>query len=169
MVLWVTAGVAFILGATLSILGCYFLTDTGQKNRKLMRKLNTIENEFHTHQQRVTDHFDTSATLLNQLTSTYKDIHNHMASSAEMLCQDHHIKEKLDTVLLGSSTILSGGGTNGTLRRNYPTPSQQPRDYAPKKIPNEIGMLSEEFNINKAGNHSTITNPNINKQTTLEE
>ncbi|PJE80953.1 Inner membrane protein YhcB [invertebrate metagenome] len=144
--LWIIATLAFVAGFVIGALVYYLFAGSHHRNGKLTRQLTLVEDEYRDYQQKVADHFTTTAHLLNKLTHTYKDIHEHMANGADSLCHDNDdVKNRLGDALLSSNTVLAGN--NKTLRRNHPAPSEQPRDYAPKKAPDEKGTLSEEFNI----------------------
>ncbi len=88
----------------------------------------------------VVEHFTDTAALLNRLTESYRDVHNHLASGAAALCDDD------------SASILPRL-PDGSLSQLAQEPEldniQPPLDYAPKSSPDAPGMLNEEFGLER--------------------
>ncbi len=144
-VLWFVGSLAFLAGILCGSLVIYFLSGSKTRNGKLEHQLEQLQDEFRTYQNRVGDHFTTTAHLINKLTDTYKDVHEHMANGAESLCEDEEVRNRLSDSLLSSNALLSGKISK---RRNERAkPVEQPKDYAPKNNPEEHGALSEEFGV----------------------
>ena len=78
--------------------------------------------------------------MLNQLTSSYRDVHNHLAVGAEQLC-------------MGRGPIaldqLSRGADSSEIPEHLAN-IRPPLDYAPKSSPDEKGMLNEEFGLDRS-------------------
>ena len=142
-VLWFVGSLAFLAGILCGALVFHLLSGSKTRNGKLEGQLEDLQNEFREYQDRVGDHFTTTAHLINKLTDTYKDVHEHMANGADVLCEDEDVRNRLSDSLLGSNALLSG---NTSKRRGTrPAPVEQPKDYAPKINSNEKGALSEDF------------------------
>ena len=74
-------------------------------------------------------HFSETSELINNLTQSYKDVHEHLADGAL----------KLATADVSKRLIDAGDG-NLTIGREEITAPEPPRDWAPKS-----GQLSEDF------------------------
>jgi uncharacterized membrane-anchored protein YhcB (DUF1043 family) len=110
-----------------------------QSQRQLEDHLNEMKQQQESYQSEVSEHFVETADLLNQLTTSYRDVHTHLAKGAQLLAGDN-AKETLISLADDSEApvIISEADTI--------TP---PLDYAPKAAPNEPGMLNEEFGLDK--------------------
>jgi hypothetical protein len=87
----------------------------------------------------VVEHFTETAKLLNNLTESYRDVHNHLAQGAATLCQG---EGPISLERLESRRDLTEIPAN--LAHIQP-----PLDYAPKNSPDEKGMLNEEFGLDR--------------------
>ena len=144
-VLWFVGSLAFLAGLLLGAFLYHLLSGSKNRNGKLEVQLNEMQQEFKEYQDKVGDHFTTTAHLINKLTDTYRDVHEHMANGAEDLCEDEEIRNRLSDALLGSNALMSGKINK---RRNERTkPLEQPKDYAPKNSPDEKGVLAEDFGV----------------------
>lgn len=110
-----------------------------QAQRKLEEHLEKMEEQQHDYQNQVTEHFSETAQLLNQLTDNYRDVHNHLAKGAQLLCGEQ-ASEQLQR--LDESKETSEEDQQAT----------PPLDYAPKNTPYEKGMLNEAFGLDKNTN-----------------
>lgn len=111
-----------------------------QSQKQLENHLQDLQQQQENYQHEVTEHFVETATLLNQLTSSYTDVHNHLAKGAQLLAgenasdslqalpesKDSHKDKALDEAVMSP-----------------------PLDYAPKLAPDAPGMLNEEFGLDK--------------------
>ncbi len=137
----VTGICCFLAGA---IIGVFFnsrYSANEKKNRDLEKHLHESQTELKQYRQEVTEHFMTTSNLLNNLTETYRDIHNHLADSANKL-------------------TTTGGATN-PLIQSIPEPVSKlsapnedmdatpPLDYAPKSSPYDKGSLSDDPHLEK--------------------
>ena len=126
----------------------HLLAGSKSERGKLQNQLDDLQHDFKDYQNKVSDHFSTTAHLINKLTDSYRDVHEHMANGADTLCEDESVKNTLSDALLGSNALLSGKITKRRTER--PKPLNQPKDYAPKNAPDETGTLSEDFGVKPA-------------------
>ena len=146
-VLWFIGSLAFLAGILCGAIVYHWLSGSRSRHGQLETQLDELQQEYKDYQQQVNDHFSTSAHLVNKMTDTYRDIHEHLANGAESLCKDEDIKNRLGDSLLSSNALVSGKVHK---RRNErPTPTEQPKDYAPKNNPDEQGALSEDYGVVK--------------------
>ena len=139
-------GMLLAVGAALAICGLLLGWATGRrtsadakKYRDIALKLDQVMQDKKAYEDEVVEHFTETAKLLNNLTESYRDDHNHLAQGAASLCQGQGpvSLERLET-------------------RHDPAeiPShlariQPPLDYAPKHSLDEKGMLNEEFGLER--------------------
>jgi len=135
--------IACIATAVVGLLAGYILSQrkgaSGQAQRKLQMQLSELQRQQHDYKNEVTEHFQETAQLLNQLTSSYRDVHNHLAQGAHLLAGEA-VGEALQT-------LPETPSKNQPLEAAAITP---PLDYAPKSTPYDKGMLNEEFGYEKS-------------------
>jgi len=93
------------------------------------------------YQTEVVAHFNQTAKLLANLTSSYREIHNHLASGASSFNAEEG--SEILSQLANPRALSEAAGTAMTEIR-------QPLDYAPKTSPHEPGMLNEAFGLEKS-------------------
>ena len=126
--------------------------NTGSKARELNQQLEEAREKNERYQHNVADHFSKTATLLNDLTLQYRDIHQHLANGADELCKD----DKGESLLTGLPIELNINAAPGIEKPSASGESiQAPLDYAPKEETNKTGVLSEEFGLEKVSNDSS--------------
>ena len=138
--LWITGGVAFFTGLVIGVVLYHFLS--GNSPASSRGRVAELEAELKDYKNRVSDHFSTSAHLVNRLTETYRDVHEHLATSANELCNDELTRHRLNDSLL-STQALNNKARESSL--------EQPKDYAPKRERDE-GTLSESFRVSQQHN-----------------
>lgn len=153
--LWLVGSLSFLCGGIFGAILYYIFVGSKYRSGKLAEQLDELQSEFIDYKEKVVDHFSSTAHLINKMTETYKDVHDHMASSAESLCQDDHVKYQMNDALLSSNAVLSG---EDLLKRKEPRIAEveQPKDYAPKSKPSDKGTLAEDFGLKQS--QDTISN-----------
>lgn len=112
---------------------------SGQKYREVERELDQVLQKQKAYEDDVVEHFSETARLLNNLTESYRDVHNHLAQGAGNLCQGkgpvslEHLDSEADPAEIPANLAAV----------------QPPLDYAPKSSPDEKGMLNEEFGLER--------------------
>ena len=135
-----------VVGAALAVVGFLLGWATGsrtsaatKKYREIALKLDQVQQEKMAYEAEVVEHFTKTANLLNNLTESYREVHQHLAQGAADLCQGEgpislaHPADDLDAAEIPPIFV-------------DPRP---PLDYAPKHSPNEKGMLNEEFGLER--------------------
>jgi uncharacterized protein len=130
---------ALIVGLGLGLLWGRRSSPAGQKHREVERKLDQVLQDKKAYEDEVVEHFSETALLLNQLTNSYRDVHNHLANGAAELCQGK------GPVALDQ---ISNKRDPAEIPQNM-ADIQPPLDYAPKTSPDEKGMLNEEFGLDR--------------------
>ena len=133
----ITALICLIAGAAIGLLLARLTNPEQQKVRDLENKLQQAESSLKDYQQEVTEHFIQTSGLINNLTHSYKAVHEHMASSAM-----HLANPDISRQLVNAGTgKLTDNSSDDALSE---TPPEPPKDYAPKA---PGGILSEEYGL----------------------
>ena len=115
------------------------------RTRELEQRLEQALTSRADYEAEVTEHFQRTAGLLNQLSSDYRAIYQHMAKGADTLCDG--------TVAM---QIPSASNADEETLPEHLLSTMQPLDYAPRKDGDDRGQLSEDFGIDKrSGSGST--------------
>jgi len=122
--------IGLIIGSTLSRL----LSGKNKQLRTLSEDLKQKNNELQRYQQNVTEHFIKTSELVNNLTQSYKEVHQHLAASA-MTLTNSDISSKL---IAAGSGKLEESSLEDSAPHNHP-----PKDYTP----NVSGVLNENYGL----------------------
>lgn len=136
--------VAAIVALAAGLAGGWFVgarsTSESRRSRELEQKLDQVMQDKKAYEDEVTQHFSETARLLNSLTQNYREVHGHLASGAANLCPDQ--------------SVVALGALDNSIDPNEIPPQladvQPPLDYAPKTSPDDQGMLSEDFGLEKS-------------------
>lgn len=129
-----------LLGIGLGMLLGRRTSPAALKQREAERKLDQLLQDKQAYEDEVVEHFTDTAKLLNQLTERYRDVHNHLARGADLLCHGR------GPVALGQ---LGETGDDSEIPPQL-ADVRPPLDYAPKTSPDAKGMLAEEFGIERS-------------------
>ena len=117
--------------------------------QQLEEKLESMSESHMEYRNNVSEHFNMTSELINQMTDSYKKVYGHLAIGAQDLCSDK-VAEKL--LPLQPDAIFE----DETVSSNQ-NQIEAPKDYATKSNPNQVGALSEDFGLK-----NTKVNPNKN-------
>lgn len=139
-------GLLLTVGVAMAALGLLLGWATGRrtsaeakKYRDIAFKLDQVMQDKKAYEDEVVEHFTETAKLLNNLTESYRDVHNHLAQGAASLC---HGEGPVSLERLESRRDLAEIPA-------HLAHIQPPLDYAPKHSPDEKGMLNEEFGLER--------------------
>lgn len=120
---------------------------TGQQ-RELESELQKAQEELATYRHDITNHFAETAQRINTLNQSYRDVHDHLASSAL----------KFANVEISRQMLGKTSSSESLIKETLPTDEsiEPPRDWAPK-TPGETGMLSESYGIDSSFAHDVKT------------
>lgn len=129
----------FVVGCILGAVLTRTLSPQEKKSRSLESKLQDSENKLNQYQQEVTEHFATTAKLVNNLTQSYRDVHEHLSSDALKLANVDISRQLLKSASKEDDALLGGAEIKED-------DFQPPKDWAPK-TPGTEGTLSENFGL----------------------
>lgn len=93
MELWIwIIGTGLLVGGFLwgAFIGRAMRSDDGEiakeKNQELQEQLNGVRSELAGYQSEVSDHFRTTASLVQELTHSYRQVYEHLATGSNRLC-----------------------------------------------------------------------------------
>ncbi len=133
-----TALVSLIIGALVGYSIVSKLSPQSNANRALEARLQTTEQQLNSYQSQVVQHFERTSELVNNLTASYREVHEHLASGAANLANPE----------VGQQFVANSDqpwlAADRRTREVLPDDSQveAPKDWAP-----ENGTLSESFGI----------------------
>lgn len=130
---------ALLIGLLMGFLLSNRLSASAKQRKQIGDKLRQAKEEQAIYERKVAEHFVRTSDLVNNLTESYRSLHQHLASGADTLAgpnvsQDQGIA-KADQLELDISNLPS-------LEATEPEP---PKDYAPSQ-----GVLDESYGLNKA-------------------
>lgn len=137
--LWLT-GIGFL---ALGIAIGYFLAGRVNNNPtkigELEQQLQELQRSNSRYRDEVSEHFSTTAELVQQMTESYKDVYQHLAGGAQDLCSGEVARKLLPA---SSDAVFGPSQAEGEL--------QAPKDYAPRLNAAQSGALAEDFGLEKA-------------------
>lgn len=140
---WELVVLAFALGLGIGFLITWQMLPSNERNRELEKELDAARAELTAYRDKVTQHFQTSATLFEDMNERYRAVYQHLASSAQELCT-----ERPEGLQLDADAIV-----------HLPTSARDEADDATKKIP-PVSTLERE-RISEDGNSYRGDAPNI--------
>lgn len=160
--IWIIGIVALAIGGLIGYLLGRSGSDAGER-QTLQRQLDEAREELGGYKQEVTEHFEKTAELVNQLTQSYRDVHQHLAQGAQTLGASEAARLALKDVMqprLEETQEASAPEAGENRGEGAPIPvitdvveneeaekvPEPPRDYATKSA-DEEGTLSERYGL----------------------
>ena len=111
-----------------------------KRQNELSNQLQTAHTEMAEYKEQVNLHFADTAAAVNQLTDSYRNVHEQLAKGAQSLCDDPDTVSSLETITgPAESTIEYQTEPAATIR--------PPMDYAPSSATKEHGTLDERYGL----------------------
>lgn len=139
--LWLTAIGCLAVGIAIGFVLAGRANTVPSNVTELEQKLQDLQRNHAHYRDEVSGHFSTTAELVQQMTDSYKDVYQHLATGAQELCSG----EVANKLLPASSEAVFGL----TLADDNDGELQAPKDYAPRQNPGRSGALSEDFGLDK--------------------
>ncbi|MFQ3322738.1 MAG: uncharacterized membrane-anchored protein YhcB (DUF1043 family) [Pseudomonadales bacterium] len=140
MELLLSSTLSLAVGIVIGIIGTRLLSANGKKTAKMEKHLTDTENKMNAYKQEVSQHFEKTAKLIDELNESYRNVHNHLADAAHSLSDAPYNSTSI-------KTIPAKEQIEGITKQKITTDTVAPLDYAPKTSPLEPGMLDESFGI----------------------
>lgn len=86
--LWAVGLITSAFGLIIGLGIGYLLGGDKKHVKQLQDTLNTLEGEFDSYRKQVGEHFLQTSKLVDKMTSSYRDVYEHLAKGSEELCQD---------------------------------------------------------------------------------
>lgn len=140
LTIYIVGIVCFAIGAIAGAILFKVLSTEQNKTRDLEKHLHEKQDEIKNYQHEVTQHFTETSHLLKQLAESYRDVHNHLATGAQDLCDDSAatpIMQRLPDLETVAGSQIEGDNI------------APPLDYAPKSTPYDKGTLNEDYGLEK--------------------
>ena len=135
----IITAIAFLAGAGATFFYLRYIEDTESGSGDLQRRLEKSDQKLKRYQQEVSEHFITVSHLTTNVAQSYRQIHEHLATSAIRLASPEIGRQLLKSG--GSSLSLVDADGNPLVSAED---LEAPRDYAPK-VPG--GILSEAYGL----------------------
>lgn len=135
-----TAIATLVIGGALGALLVKTTSPGEQRSRELDTRLKQTEDQLRDYQQDVAEHFAETSQLVNALTQSYKEVHQHLAASALKLSNPDLSRQLIDA---GDGKLLSDKRNRSS---DDTTDATAPRDWAPRAAHGK-GQLSEDFGL----------------------
>ena len=107
---------------------------------ELEQQLQDLQRSQSRYRDEVSEHFSTTAELVQQMTDSYRDVYQHLANGAQDLCSG----EVASKLLPASSEVVFGPP-----QPEADSELQAPKDYAPRQNATQSGALAEDFGLEK--------------------
>ena len=106
-----------LVGAVCGIAG-YVIARLGQRRAGGGKTAAELKTELSDYKENVAEHFQTTASLLHDMTEQYRSVYEHMASGAQTLCDPERATSQIESLragLLPASVSPVGDGEGGSI------------------------------------------------------
>jgi hypothetical protein len=129
----------------------------GGQDRALEEKLAASEQALADYKDKVNEHFEETARKVNNLTDSYREVYQHLATSSMELTSGDVSQRLLDAGSTAFSadeqtespeekTVADAAPAEDTDTPDADSDAEQPRDWAPRKQ-GDKGQLSEDYGL----------------------
>ena len=144
--LWMIGLVSVLAGVVIGLIMARLRERNGGRDA-LQLELDEARGELQRYKQDVGVHFAQTADLVNRLTDSYRDVHQHLSKSAQKLCDDKVLVASL--MAQEQRPVLTAPPEGADEEAPESAPVEPPKDYAPRKDPKEAGTLSEQYGLHR--------------------
>lgn len=135
--LWLIAIGCLAVGTVIGVLAAGRLSNTSPARIKEMEtQIENLHQQHGDYRSEVSEHFNTTAELVQQMTQSYRDVYQHLATGAQDLCSED-VADKM----------LPAGESRMFDKPAEKTGAEAPKDYAANRTPEREGALSEGFGL----------------------
>ena len=99
--MWSFGLISFALGIAAGYAMHFFVNSDNKRSEQLAKELDRLKNETEQYRGEVAEHFQRTSELVQEMTSSYKNVYEHLASSSARLCGDAIKEPQLDFAAQG--------------------------------------------------------------------
>lgn len=140
--------IALLAGAVLSRL---WNKAQGEDSSGLKRQLEELKRQHQNYQINVTEHFNRTTELIDNLNQSYASIRDHLNQGADQLVAPEY---RLESARAGGEDLQDLAPQPAKNTNEF----DMPRDYA-TKTPKDVGMLSESFGFSRVEEAAVVPDP----------
>ncbi|HET8904210.1 MAG TPA: DUF1043 family protein [Saccharospirillum sp.] len=140
--------IALLAGAVLSRL---WSKAQGEDSSGLKRQLEELKRQHQNYQINVTEHFNRTTELIDNLNQSYASIRDHLNQGADQLVAPEY---RLESARAGGEDLQDLAPQPAKNTDEF----DMPRDYA-TKTPKDVGMLSESFGFSRVEESTATPDP----------
>ena len=150
--LWLTGIVCLAVGLVAGLLIAKRISGSNPaKVSELEARVQELQRHHAQYRENVSEHFNTTAELVQHMTESYRDVYQHLAGGAQDLCTGD-VASKL---LPATEQSMFYHVDDDEL--------EAPKDYAPKKDPGQSGALAENFGLDASNSPDKDTSADKNR------
>jgi uncharacterized membrane-anchored protein YhcB (DUF1043 family) len=116
--IWSIGLIAFAFGMAAGYAIHFFLNPDNKRSEKLTQELDQLKEEMDQYRGEVAEHFQRTSELVQEMTSSYKNVYEHLASSSARLCSDAIQEPQLDFAIQKGITRDVGDTESTTTKPN---------------------------------------------------
>jgi uncharacterized membrane-anchored protein YhcB (DUF1043 family) len=94
--IWLIGILGILIGILLGSIITYLLVARDRRTHELQLELNQLTERFTEYRDQVTQHFMRTSELVQEMTRSYRDVYEHLATGAQNLCGDAEERWQLD-------------------------------------------------------------------------
>ncbi|TCK18236.1 uncharacterized protein DUF1043 [Thiogranum longum] len=114
--MWSTGLISFAFGIAAGYAIHFFVNSDNKHSEELEAELDQLKEEMEQYRGEVAEHFQRTSELVQEMTSSYKNVYEHLASGSAHLCSDAIQTPQLDFAM--QQEITRGeSGTEATATR----------------------------------------------------
>jgi uncharacterized membrane-anchored protein YhcB (DUF1043 family) len=118
--IWLIGIFGLLLGIMLGSIATYLLVARNRRTHQLQLELNQLTERFTDYRDQVTQHFMRTSELVQEMTRSYRDVYEHMASGAQHLCGDTEERWQLDHQETGEQLAEESARDSGLASADEP-------------------------------------------------
>jgi uncharacterized protein len=129
--MWFVGLILFALGLAAGYALHYFRNPDHDRNKALEAELESLRQESNRYREQVTQHFQRTSELVQDMTQSYRAVYEHLANSSQQLCGDRVSNPRLDLPERGRlAGVPATGDTEARPGAPHvaPPPSREPED-----------------------------------------
>ncbi len=112
---WGIGLICFAFGLVAGIAGSYLISRKQQRVEELASQLSSAQQQLDGYREQVGQHFLKTSDLVQKMTSSYRDIYEHLANGSQTLCADPVSTPQLD---IPHQPMLSQENDSETAKQN---------------------------------------------------